>query len=731
MKHLLNKSIPILLLCLLANLHAAQAPATYLDEGEQKSYPPPNYPASPTIHVHPAASPKPYDPQQVTSWLRDHLAAIYNPEHATLPCLFERDEVGRALDIPMKDCYTTLALIEQMKVQEQAKERGRDDHETKEDADPQHDGSKETPGQAREAVKNESDLRGDRLASCEQRIYATKQAVELADLWTPAPTKQGQDQDQTPKPIQKLLLWGSAGIGKSTLCKRIIHRWQNNELWNNQFEAILLVSLRELPDRLADLNERTLSNLVANLYHQDRTPDGLQTYLEQESHKVLWILDGYDEIADQLTQDKRLNHLCQKLLNQPHVIITSRPVQQHIPGFEAHRTIENMGFSDQHIAQYVQNRFAQAGSGDPQPLLDFLRSKPELWGTAHVPINLEMFCFLARHQTRNQQKIFFENVRNFTTLYDHLLDHTCDIYKQHYQDLGEWAVEGSCTWQEVALLALQQFAYNGMISDRIQMPYSDLRAATDATLYTIGCGSPKQRDYEKLHHHIEQLGLLRTLPRIRNIHTSDASSQDPRAHLDYEFLHLSLQEYLAGCWIAHALTQPDQSDHAEEVKDRWYTDSYRPRYQLMWRFATGRLHTLAIPKKSDAPADYTLLNNWFSALWKTPHDPVDLQQMMQTCYFYEETSLPYLQHREVEPYLQQLITHLQCSLPPAKDRSQEAPYTSLFQTLSHCPLVTRACLAKDSWWDKWDHFSPMQQIQFIKHPGIPHNRFLQTLLPLS
>ncbi len=44
----------------------------------------------------------------------------------------------------------------------------------------------------------------------------------------------------------KVLILGGAGVGKSTLMQYIANRWGNDNLWNNKFDYVYKVSLKQL-----------------------------------------------------------------------------------------------------------------------------------------------------------------------------------------------------------------------------------------------------------------------------------------------------------------------------------------------------------------------------------------------------------------------------------------------------------------------------------------------------
>ncbi len=74
--------------------------------------------------------------------------------------------------------------------------------------------------------------------------------VDLAALFEPREGPDGQ-----PKPLRRILIRGRAGVGKTTLCKKIVHDFTRGtwSAWSDLFDRVLWVPLRtlKLPERQA------------------------------------------------------------------------------------------------------------------------------------------------------------------------------------------------------------------------------------------------------------------------------------------------------------------------------------------------------------------------------------------------------------------------------------------------------------------------------------------------
>ncbi|KAF9904313.1 hypothetical protein EC991_002864, partial [Linnemannia zychae] len=190
---------------------------------------------------------------------------------------------------------------------------------------------------------------------------------------------------------QKILVQGRAGIGKTTLCKKIVHLHQS-ELWADRFEAVLWLPLR----RLRGSTSRTLENLLRD--------------------KVLFILDGLDEIViDAQSEDSSIKALLRKLLDQKQVVVTSRP-----SGIDASLLqsidleLETIGFSQQDVKDFI-GRILEPGPA--RTVQDFIQRTPLIHGLVNIPVQLDVICFCWEPLLKDG----FEPT--MTTLYQLLMNH--------------------------------------------------------------------------------------------------------------------------------------------------------------------------------------------------------------------------------------------------------------------------------------------------------------------
>ena len=113
-----------------------------------------------------------------------------------------------------------------------------------------------------------------------------------------------------------------------------------------------------------------LNDLLYNEYFLDRMDghvfaDALWRVILESSARTLFILDGLDEVAREF--DPHRGHVLQSLLNQSHVIITSRPYRSSLeyikpPDLE----LESIGFYPHQADAYIEKAAGEEAAREIQ-----------------------------------------------------------------------------------------------------------------------------------------------------------------------------------------------------------------------------------------------------------------------------------------------------------------------------------------------------------------------------
>ncbi|XP_035690072.1 NLR family CARD domain-containing protein 4-like [Branchiostoma floridae] len=191
----------------------------------------------------------------------------------------------------------------------------------------------------KKSKRSESDLKEER-----------KKLKSLEDLFDPDVT----GLSTAPRCI---LIEGEAGGGKTTfLSKEALDAVSQKTQLGRQHNTVLFIRLREVREG-ETIEEMVWDQCVPQ--RKDVTIESIETILEQNESRVLFLLDGYDELRPEArTAGQAIPKLLSgKLYPNSTIVITSRPsagVQQHTrPDCHVHI----MGFSPEHMVKYVRKYF--------------------------------------------------------------------------------------------------------------------------------------------------------------------------------------------------------------------------------------------------------------------------------------------------------------------------------------------------------------------------------------
>ena len=194
------------------------------------------------------------------------------------------------------------------------------------------------------------------------------------------------------EPVNKVLVEGGAGIGKTTLSVSLSEDWAHGKLFQ-QFELLLLLPLRH--EKVASAG--SLSELLKLFHTSPSFCESVASYLEDEEGKnVLVLADGWDELSkSQRSESSFLYQLLFVDFPLMLVVVTSRPfASAPIHNLACvNRFVEIKGFGEDDIKEYVQSEFA-TDQEKAQRLIEQLEDNPLIESVCSVPLNCAIVCHL-------------------------------------------------------------------------------------------------------------------------------------------------------------------------------------------------------------------------------------------------------------------------------------------------------------------------------------------------
>ena len=312
-----------------------------------------------------------------------------------------------------------------------------------------------------------------------------------------------------------ILIDGAPGSGKSTLAIHITQGWSKGELFQ-EFTIVILVQLRDPAVQSA----KSITDLLP--CPDIKTARQVDSAIKANNGRgILWVMDGWDELPLRLQDDSFLRDM----IAPPHispitlssVIVTSRPISSGDLSQLVSSRIEVLGFSSEEQRQY----FTECLKGDTKAvdaLLERLSENPAIEGSCFLPLNASIVAHLYLSDGSlpdTVHGIFSSFVRHFLSRYLwEKLGNTKKKYRVVSLDDLPRKVRGA--FDEICRLA-----FKGTAENKVTFSHSDIEAVKDSAV-------------------ICEMGLLQATPSI----LSEGRT------VYYNFIHLSVQEFLSAVYIS-------------------------------------------------------------------------------------------------------------------------------------------------------------------------------------
>ena len=266
---------------------------------------------------------------------------------------------------------------------------------------------------------------------------------------------------------------------------------------------------------------------------------------------LLMIFDGYDELTYEQRENDSifLDIICGRQLPNCAVLVTSRPYASNTLKqlSTINRHVEVVGFSKEQIYACIRKNITDQSS--VSKLIALLEEREDITSLCYIPLN----CVIMIHIYKQNKVLPTTMTKLFAKF---ILDSvTREIKIVRKESLNLASISDFKYLPKDAsdkLIALSKLAYSMLAADRFVFTYEELRSAFSDDNVMSHC-----------------LGLVTCLSSI---------SDPPSQH--YQFLHLSIQEFLAAKYAVATMQHEEQVDVL-----RKYINN--PRFRLFLLFYVG------------------------------------------------------------------------------------------------------------------------------------------------
>ncbi len=526
-----------------------------------------------------------------------------------------------------------------------------------------------------EVMQSGDDKRSHKpLRACD-RLVGEKEVIAPGDLFQPS--KYQDANGKSPLSIDTVVVSGAAGVGKTTLMDYLAYQWAlfkqgvgKAGLWSN-FETVLIVRCRDLQSEALGLGTQTKD--IAELLRcvcwgqldicLDEARQLLRT-LKSAPESCLLLLDGLDELP--VPKKTYWHNLLVQLFQLPFKkLVTTRPYAiGNLPQWLRHDgLVEIQGFSNEEVPTFFKKHLG--ATERTNNFIKDIKQNPDLWAIVHIPINAYLLK-IWWETTYQQDRSVLLSEMSVSHLYESLMVNVCRRYLAKIGELDENKLLDDEMILEVPSIrclldTLGCWAFEGLRQDTAQLPIGWLKGVqgSDDSPTLLSANRLKQFNVPTL----KALGLLKHVGCLI------------KAQEQYEFLHLSFQEFLAARVIAERLREgaEEQTTHLMQVIHRY---KYHLNFTLVWPAVAGLLKGYP-----------TVLNDFLSMLVAGSKDWVGFVEadLLMRCL---ESSLPSSTDAKALGLQETLLWAIKQRIKQLNELPQ-AWQEATIDTLSMCPKLIR------------------------------------------
>ena len=338
----------------------------------------------------------------------------------------------------------------------------------------------------------------------------------------------------------KVVVDGPPGVGKTTLCHKLCNMWAKNELKKCSFDHVFLLPLRDARVSSAE----NICDLVSLFHSSKKLCETVSDQImETNGRGLLLIFDGWDEFGERESTNRSfiLNIIHRKVLQSCSIMITSRTyASSSLLKMTNVRHIEVLGFEKEEIISFIKKKLPHDKA---KQLKKELKVREDVLTMCYIPFVCSMLL----------------------TVYcqcDYILPNTLtELYKEfvlYYikRSMEKKALDPEMIQSFSDLTKPKHDVQKKAFDELCFCAYSNLKIQSN----TFTRDQIEELTYSSVFKHFELMQFYK----IAGIIT-------------YQFLHLTIQEFLAASFIS-------QQDDQEKLFQEHIEDSH---FRMTLRFVAG------------------------------------------------------------------------------------------------------------------------------------------------
>ena len=334
---------------------------------------------------------------------------------------------------------------------------------------------------------------------------------------------------------------GPPGIGKTTLCRKLLNMWANGQMKHQLYDLVIYCPLRY--DKVAHAS--TLQELF--VYQCDEVVTVIKWFQKRHGEGLLIIFDGWDELSLELRQSSLATRIiCKELLVKCSVIVTSRSYASSslLDLDSINRHVEVMGFTVKQIKNVVHGTLEKVPHL-AEKLVQDLEVRGDVQSLCYIPLVCSIVILVYRKENGQLPT-------TLTQLYENFILQTIRRYVKKTQFTEPHQINSLHHLPSPVIATpfqdMCKFAYLSLKENNPRMTFSLFQIQQSLN------DSVPQADY---------LGLMTTFTVY--------------GEKSYQFLHLSILEFLAAWWIT-------KYEKTEKVFNDHFNDDH---FRMCLRFVAG------------------------------------------------------------------------------------------------------------------------------------------------